>query len=417
MVLLAFWAAFGGTVLRIDVEGTIDPPVSQYVGLAIDRAHREGIDMLLLVLDTPGGLMSSTKEITGRIVNSDVPVAVYVYPRGARAASAGVFITMAAHVAAMAPGTHIGAAHPVALGMPSDTSAVMDGKITNDAVAWIRSLAQLRGRNTRWAEKAVRESASITAFEAESLGVIDFVAESFDDLLNRIKADPAKFPKLSRKIEPEATEIVKMEMTLPQRFLHTILNPNLAYLLLMLGLLGIYFEFQHPGAILPGVVGVLSLLSAAYAFQILPVNYVGILFIIAGIGMFILEVKVPGFGLLTAGGALALFLGSLMLTSGNPPELRISLWTILPTVAFVVLLFVFVVTKALMIQRKKPATGLEGLLGEIGEVIDDIPEGGEGKVLVHGEIWNARSNKALPRGTKVRVVAVQRMTITVEEEK
>ncbi len=406
--------AFAGDVVILDFAGAVDPPSAQYILSGIERAEDIQAELLLMVMDTPGGLMSSTRDIVGAILNSEVPVAVFVYPRGARAASAGVFIAMAAHISAMAPGTHIGAAHPVGIGIGTDTSTVMREKVTNDAVAWLRSLAQLRGRNQNWAERAVKYSESLTAAEAESIGVIDLIARSIDALLDSISGREVALGDTTKTLELSDATPVRLNMSVPQKVLHTILNPNIAYLLLILGLLGIYFEFQHPGAVFPAVIGVIALLSAIYAFQILPVNYIGILLIVAGLVMFILEVKVPGFGILTSGGIIALLLGSFMLTSGNTPEFRISWWTIIPTVAFVALFFIFVVAKAMLAQRRKPSTGAEGMVGERGEALDDIAEGGYGKVLVHGEIWDARSVRPLRRGERVRVVKLKGMLLEVE---
>ena len=350
IVVFLFSFCSASDVFIVDFDGAVDPPSAQYVLSAIEQAVATDASLLLIILDTPGGLMSSMKQIVDGIVNSEVPVAVYVYPRGARAASAGLFITMAANIAAMAPGTHIGAAHPVSIGFGADTSKVMTEKVTNDAVAWLRSLAQIRHRNTEWLERAVKYSESITASEAESIGVIDFVASNVEELLEKISEMEIIIDDTTITVDVKSADTVKISMSFQQKVLHTILNPNIAYLLLILGLLGIYFELQHPGVIAPGVVGVISLLSAIYAFQILPVNYIGVLLIITGIVMFILEVKVPGFGVLTSGGIIALLLGSFMLTSGNAPELSVDWWTIVPTVAFVALFFIFVVAKALLAQ-------------------------------------------------------------------
>lgn len=403
-------------VVILDFDGAVDPPLAQYIQSGINRAQQLNAELVLITMDTPGGLLSSTKDIVDVILSSSVPVAVFVYPDGARAASAGVFLMMSAHIAAMSPGTHIGAAHPVAIGLGSDTSAVMREKATNDAIAWLRSLAQIRNRNQQWAERAVRYSEAITAIEAESLGIVDIIASNIEELLEKISGDTVTVKDTAVVLHLSEAEFIRIDMSLQQRVLHTLLNPNIAYLLLILGLLGIYFEFQHPGAIFPGVIGVISLLSAIYAFQILPVNYIGILLIIAGIAMFILEVKVPGFGILTSGGIIALLLGSFMLTSGNAPELRINWWTIIPTVAFVALFFIFVVAKALAVQRKKPATGVRGMIGEIGELSVGIPDGKTmGKVLVHGEIWNARADGEIPAGTTVKVKKVDRMVLWVEK--
>jgi len=408
---------FGGSVVTLTINGAIDPPVARYIDYGIDEAHKSGAEIIVILLDTPGGLMSSTESIVDKILHSDIPISVFIYPTGAKAASAGVFISMSSHIAAMAPGTHLGAAHPVSIGVGtgSDTSAVMMNKVTNDAVAWLKSLAQLRGRNEDWAEQAVRHSESIIATEAESMNVIDLIIDDINALLDTLHGDTVIIDNDTLELSLVNAVIEKINMTIPQKFLHIILNPNIAYLLMMLGILGIYFEFQNPGAIFPGVIGVLSILSAAYAFQILPVNYIGIIFLLAGVAMFILEFNIPGFGLLTTGGVIAMLLGSFMLTSGSPPEFAINWWTIIPTVAFVAFFFIFVVAKALMIQRKKSATGLEGLVGEIGEVSVDIPDRGYGKIMVHGEIWNAEANEFIARGTDVKVIKANGMTLFVEK--
>lgn len=407
------------SVALLHIDGPIDPPVATYISTAFERAQDMGAKAIIITLDTPGGLLSATRDIVDDILSSSVPVVVFVYPAGARAASAGVFITTAAHVAAMAPGTHIGAAHPVFVGPGSDTSSVMKEKVTNDAVAWLKSLAKLRHRSHKWAYDVVLESKSFTADEAESLGIIDLVVKNLDELLDSLANFEFYEGDTKNTLELNSPSLFELNMTLPQKFLHNVLNPNVAYLLFILGLLGLFFEFQHPGMIAPGVIGTIALLCAVYAFQVLPVNYVGILLIIAGIVMFILEVKLPGFGLLTAGGIISMLLGSFMLTSGNPPELRIDWWTIVPTVVFVALFFVFVVAKALLIQTKKPATGVEGLVGEVGEVTVEITPDSPGKVFVHGEIWNAKSKFKLPRGSLCRVDRVEGMTLWVvpaEEE-
>ncbi len=401
-------------ILVLNLNGAIDPPTVQYVVSGLQKAKMDDFNLVLIILDTPGGLLSSTKDITDAILNSAVPVAVFVHPDGARAASAGVFIMTAAHIAAMSPGTHIGAAHPVSIGFGSDTSRIMLEKVANDAVAWLRSMAQIRGRNQDWLERAVRYSESITAAEAESMNAIDIVAVDVEDLIRKIAELREKTGDTTRYPDVVHEKQVKLKMSIPQKFLHTILNPNIAYILLLMGLVGIYFELQNPGYILPGVVGVISLMSAIYAFQILPVNWVGILLIMAGIIMFILEVKMPGFGLLFSGGIIALLLGSFMLTSGNPPEFQISWSTIIPAIAFLVLFFIFVVAKAILIHKRQAYTGNEGLVGEIGEVTVEIPEMGKGKVQIHGELWNAKATKTIPKGAEVKVTKVDGMTIWVE---
>ena len=404
-----------GTILVLDFEGTVDPPMATYITRGIDRANLENAEAVLIVMDTPGGLLSATKSIVQKILNSRVPIIVYVYPSGSRAASAGAFIVIASHVAAMAPGTRIGAAHPVGIGMFSDTSAVMREKVTQDAAAWIRSIAKLRGRNVSVAQEFVLSSQSITASEALKLGVIDTMAKSIDELLQMLEGKVVTVNDEPDTLHTARANIVEIKMPPQQKFLHKILDPNIAYLLLMLGLLGIAIELQHPGAVVPGVVGVISILCAMYAFQILPVNYVGVLLIIAGIIMFILEVKMPGFGVLFTGGLVSILFGSFMLTASNEPALRIDWWTIIPVVAFFSVLFLFIVTKAVLIHRKPPKTGMEGLVGEMGEVIEHISPKKTGRIFVHGEIWNARSNQNIKRGEKVKVIGVKGLVLEVEK--
>lgn len=402
-------------VLILEIEGPIDPPIEKYIKAGIDKAIIDNYTFVLIIMDTPGGLMSSTKGIVDKIIQSSVPIGVFIFPEGARAASAGAFISMASHISAMAPGTHIGAAHPVTIGFGhQDTSKVMSEKATNDAIAWMKTLAQLRGRNTQWAERVVKHSEAVTAQEALNEGIIDFVAKDIDDFLSKSHGCRALTKNDTLEIELINPIIKKFPMPFTQKFLHDLLNPNIAYLLLIIGLLGLYFELQHPGTLFPGVAGTICLLSAIYAFQILPINYVGVLLIIAGVIMFILEVKLSGFGLLFAGGLISLMLGSFMLTSGNPPEFSIDWKVIVSAIAVLAIFFVFIVTKVLMTMKKKALTGIEGIVGEIGEVSVDIEADKIGKVLVHGEIWNARADQHIKKGTQVKVVKVQGMTIWVD---
>ncbi|MCD6595734.1 nodulation protein NfeD [bacterium] len=414
ILLFVFTPLFSSDIIVLTIDGAIDPPIAEYICGGIEQANNSNSRLILILLDTPGGLMSSMKNIVNCIIHSDIPVSVFVYPKGARAASAGVFISMSSNIAAMAPGTHLGAAHPVSIGIGSDTSSTMKEKVTNDAIAWLRSLAQLRKRNPDWAERTVKFSESITASEAESLKIIDLTADNIDDLIAKINHRKIAVGDTTTELDIDNPHLIYVDMNIPQKFLHTILNPNLAYLLLILGLVCIYLELQHPGAILPGVLGVISLFSAFYAFQILPVNYIGVLFIIAGIIMFILEIKIPGFGLLTTGGIVSMLFGSFMLTSGASPEMRIDWWTIVPTVLFIALLFIFVIAKALLIQTKKVATGYDGLIGEIGEVIQDISPDSIGKISAHGEIWNAKSDESIKKGEQVEIVKINGMLVRVK---
>ncbi len=418
LIIALFGLSMSSEVIILELDGNVDPPMAGYLSKGIKKANVQNAELILIIIDTPGGLLTATKDIVDDILRSNVPVVAFVYPTGARSASAGVYITMASHVAAMAPGTRIGAAAPVAMGTPgTDTSSTMMEKITNDAVAWIRSLAAHRSRNEGWAEDAVRKSVSITAEEAFELGVIEIIAKNIDELLKELDSLEIEIGDTVKILDTKHLNKKRIIMSLQEKFLHNILNPNVAYLLLMAGLLGLYLELHNPGAVLPGVVGVISILGAAYAFQILPVNYVGILLIIAGIIMFILEVKMPGFGLLFGGGLVSLVLGSFMLTSSNEPALRIDLWTILPTILIIALFFAFIVFKAIKTQKKRPITGLESIIGEIGEVEIEISPEQKGKVFVHGEIWNAKADRNIPKGATVKVVDVKQMILKVEETK
>ena len=418
LIIALFGLSMSSEVIILELDGNVDPPMAGYLSKGIKKANVQNAELILIIIDTPGGLLTATKDIVDDILRSNVPVVAYVYPTGARSASAGVFITMASHVAAMAPGTRIGAAAPVAMGTPgTDTSSTMMEKITNDAVAWIRSLAAHKNRNEEWAEDAVRKSVSITAEEAFELGVIEIIAKNIDELLKDLDSLEIEIGDTVKILDTKHLNKKRIIMSLQEKFLHNILNPNVAYLLLMAGLLGLYLELHNPGAVLPGVVGVISILGAAYAFQILPVNYVGVLLIIAGIIMFILEVKMPGFGLLFGGGLVSLVLGSFMLTSSNEPALRIDLWTILPTILIIALFFAFIVFKAIKTQKKRPITGLASSIGEIGEVEIEISPEQKGKVFVHGEIWNAKADSNIPKGTTVKVVDVKQMILKVEETK
>jgi membrane-bound serine protease (ClpP class) len=337
------------------------------------------------------------------------PVIVHVSPSGARAASAGVMITLAADIAAMAPGTNIGAAHPVNLGQKKMEDTMAE-KVVNDMVAYTKSIAEKKGRNAQWAEQAVRESVSVTEKEALELNVIDLVAEDLDDLLEKIHG---------RTIEGKGTLHTKgvgrviLTESIRDKILKTLSDPNIAYLLMMIGLAGLYFEFSHPGAIFPGVIGAMCLILAFFAFQTLPVNYAGILLIALAIVLFILEMKITSYGLLSLGGIVALFLGSIMLFEGTAPEMRLSWRVLVPTVGLVSGFFIVIAGLVFRSQMSKPMTGERGLIGEIGVAKSSLDP--EGKVFVHGEIWNAVATETIEVGTKVRVVAVDRLVVTVEK--
>jgi len=414
-------STFAGVVHKIRIDGVINPVSSKFMIKAVDRAEADEAEALVIELDTPGGLYEATRDIVKRFLAADVPIIVYVSPSGARAGSAGVFITLASHIAVMAPGTNIGAAHPVTIGgggipgqgKPDSTaSSVMNDKITNDATALIRSIAEQRGRNMEWAEKAVRESDAIIATEALKKGVIDLIAADLDTLLRAIDGRIVKLAKGEKKLETLKARIREFEMNWRERFFNRISDPNIAYIFMMLGIYGLIYELASPGSIFPGVVGVICLLLAFFAFQALPVNLVGVLLIIFGIILLLLEIKVPSFGLLTVGGAAALLLGSLMLIDTDIPVLKISLKVIMPTVVFTVLFAIFAVGMGLKAQSRKVTTGQEGLIDEIGEALTDLDP--KGNVLVNGEYWNAQASETISKGDSIKVKTVKKMLLFVE---
>jgi len=400
----------------ITINGVISPVSADFILKSLKKAEEEKVQCFIIQLDTPGGLMESMRDIVKGELNADIPVVVYIAPGGARAASAGVFITLAAHIAAMSEGTNIGAAHPVMIGgFPGgagDTSQTMMDKVTNDAVAYIQSIAEKRGRNAEWAKEAVLQSVSITAREALELGVIDTVVLSIGELLTYL--DGKEVEVLSGKVSltTKNAEINRIEMGLRYRILDKITEPNIAYLLLLLGLYGLIFELSNPGAIFPGVVGAISLILAFLAFQMLPINYAGLALMALSIILFILEIKVTSYGLLSIGGVISLLLGSLMLFESADPLMRVSWKVIIPTIIFTVLFFFFSIGFAIKAQRRTPVTGTSGLVGLTGITRTDLEP--EGQVLVHGEIWKAMSDQNIPKGSTVRVVDVKGMVIRVE---
>lgn len=397
-----------------EVQGVINPVTAEFMERVMDQAEKDRVDLLVFTLDTPGGLDESMRIIVKRLLATRIPVCVYVYPPGARAASAGAFITLAAPIAAMAPGTNIGAAHPVAIGAGGEMDTVMAEKVLNDAVAYIKSIARKRGRNEEWAERAVRESESATAKEALELGVIDLVAENLEDLLEKLDGDTVRLNGEERILKLDNPEIRRIRMGVRERILAVIANPTVAYLLLIIGFYGLIFELSNPGSILPGVLGAIALFLALYSFQVLPVNYAGVLLIILAMILFFAEVKIQSHGMLGVGGAIALILGSLMLFETGSPFFRISWSAIGVVVALTVLFFFFVIAKAVQAQRRKPVTGVEGLVGEVGVARTRITPEREGTVLVHGELWVARSSLPIEKGEEVRVVKIEGLRLYVE---
>jgi membrane-bound serine protease (ClpP class) len=354
------------------------------------------------------------RQIVKKIMTSKVPVVVYVAPSGSRAASAGVFITMAAHVAAMAPGTNIGAAHPVSIGLGAKVDSVMAGKMVNDAAAYARSIAGKRGRNAEWAEDAVRESVSISETEALKLHVIDLVAPSLTALLDSLDGRAVAIEEKTVALHTKGAAIVEMKMSWSDRLLAVITNPNIAYVLFMLGLLGLYFELSTPGAVLPGVVGAICLILAFFAFQVLSVSYTGVLLIILAIVLFIVDVKAATHGALTVGGLVAMTIGSIMLFNDPDPALRASLQVIVPVVLVTGAFFVVGVWLSIRSLRRKPTTGGGALVGQEGDARTPIDAKG-GRVFVAGTHWNAFSDGQIAEGKRVRVVEVKGMSLKVEE--
>ena len=403
-------------VFTIEVDGIINPATAKFIVDSIDQATQQGAQCLIIQLDTPGGLMDSMRMIVKKELASTIPIIVYVAPSGARAASAGVFVTMAAHIAVMAPSTHIGAAHPVTLGGgEGKESKTMTEKIVNDTVSYIKTIAKNRGRNVDWAEKAVVKSVSITEEEAVKLNVVDFITPDLQSLLTKIDGRIVKFDGVTRTLQTKGVQPQPIQMSWREKLLDIISNPTIAYIFLMLGIYGIFFELSSPGAILPGVVGGIFLILAFYALQMLPVNYAGLALIFFGIILFIAEIKVVSHGLLAVGGVISLFLGSMMLFHSPVEYMRVSLSVIIPAVIVSAAFFIFAVTKAINARLKKPTTGMEGLIGEVGIV--STPISPEGKVSIHGEFWNAVSDQSqnIDQGDKVQVIGADNLKLKVKK--
>jgi membrane-bound serine protease (ClpP class) len=450
--------ANSATVSHIVVDGAISPVSADYIEGQVEKAQADGFDLVVLQLDTPGGLVTSTRQIVKVILGSRIPIAVYVAPPGARAASAGVFITMAGHVAAMAPGTNIGAAHPVNMGggnplvpkeekkdagrstqdaednkenkekgseletqnsepeseAPASNDAdVMGQKILNDTVAFARSIAERQGRNADWAEKAVRESVSVTEKEALALNVIDIIAEDMDELLAAMDGMTVTVSGEELVLAVKGATVVERPMGFRHRVLSALSDPNVAYILMMLGIYGLFFELANPGVILPGVLGGIFLILAFFSFHVIPFNYTGFLLILVAVILFILEVKVVSYGMLTIGGIASLFLGSIMLFDSAEPYYKLSISLVVGVTIFTALFFIVGLGIAIRIHRRKPTTGVEGLVGESGVATTALAP--EGTIKVHGEIWKGISDGNIEAGSRVRVTAVKGMLLTVEE--
>ena len=401
--------------LVAELDGIIHPISSEYLNAAIDQADTSGASVVIFILRTPGGLLESTRAIVSRMITSRAPVVVFVAPSGARAASAGFVITIAADVAVMAPGTHIGAAHPVSgSGQPVDET--MAKKAASDTAAYARSLAEARGRNVALAADAVLESRAFTEREALQAvpPLIDFTAQSLEDLFRQLDGRTVtRFDGRTVTLRTADVEIVRVDMSRRQRFLSAIAHPQIAYLLLTLGALGLTIELWSPGAIVPGVVGGLCLLLAFFALQILPVSTTGVLLVLFGLGLLILELKVPSFGILGVGGTISLLIGSIMMTR-EIPGVAVGLHVIVPVVLGVAAIVLFLGRLALVSQGRPPATGTHALIGEEGRARAALVPDAPGQIDVHGEIWRALSREPIPAGAKVRVVDVTGLTLLVE---
>lgn len=402
-----------GRIVVVEVSGAINPVVAEFVTDEITEANRAKEELIVIRMDTPGGLDTSMRQIIKGILNSTVPVATFVGPSGSRAASAGTFITIASHIAAMAPGTNIGAAHPVNLmGGGGKESSTMEAKIVQDASAYIRSLAEKRGRNAQWAELAVAKSVSISAEEATKLNVIDLIAANVEALVLALDGREIKIDSTSVTLKTVDREIVYHAMNQRQKILDTISNPNVAYILMMLGLVGLYFELSNPGLILPGVIGGISMILALYAMQTLPINYAGLMLIVLGLILFIVELNVMSFGLLSAGGVISILLGSLMLIDSDDPAMQISKTVLIPTLGVFIAVSLGILYLAAKSQRHRAISGAEGLIGAEGVVKAELNPAGS--VLIHGEIWNAEGSGNISAGEKVIVSAVEGLKLKVK---
>ncbi|MZG31213.1 MAG: nodulation protein NfeD [Nitrospinae bacterium] len=403
-------------VVVVKISGAINPAVAEYVSHEISQANTEMDALIVLHMDTPGGLDTSMRQIIKKIQKSEVPVASFVAPSGSRAASAGTFITIASHIAAMAPGTNIGAAHPVNMmggGGDSEQAKTMEKKVVNDAAAYIRSLAEHRKRNAHWAELAVVNSVSISAEEALKLNVIDLVANDVKALVLAVNGRKVQVVTGDVTLKTENLEIIYHEMNPRQKMLDIISNPNVAYILMMVGMVGLYFELSNPGLILPGVIGAISLILALYAMQTLPINYAGLLLILLGAILFIAEISIMSYGLLSVSGVISIFLGSTMLIDSEDPAMQISRAILYPTLGLTIVLSIGIIVLATRTRNLRKLGGMEGMIGETGLVKESLNL--HGSVLVHGELWEAESDTQVNEGEMVRVDSIEGLKIKVSK--
>jgi membrane-bound serine protease (ClpP class) len=404
-------------VYVITIDGSINPSTSDYVHKSIEEAKSKNAECLIIQLNTPGGLLKSTRYIVTDLLTSPIPVIVFVSPSGSQAASAGVFITLASNIAVMAPGTNIGASHPVSTQGGMDST--MSEKVTNDAAAFIRSISEKRKRNVHWAEDAVRKSVSITETEALKDSVIDLIANDVNDLLQKVDGREVETSTGKKILSTKNYTIVNYEEGWFQKILGVISDPNIAYIFMMIGIWGIILEFYHPGGILPGVVGVICVVLGLYGLHTLPINYAGLALIILAIILFIAEIKIISHGMLTVGGVICLFIGSMMLIDTSlslESAVQISMGVIVTTVIVIASLFALLAWLVLKAHRRKAMTGESGMLGEIGEVLTDFVNGA-GSVKVLGEIWSAESAEVpdLVQGSKVRIINIHDLTLKVQK--
>ncbi len=410
-------------IVNLSVNGIIGPATDDYIQRAIEKATELNAELIILQIDTPGGLSRSMRGIVKNIANSVIPVASYVSPTGARAASAGTYILYASHIAAMSPGTNIGAATPIQLGGGSPLSSPLSDqdpnkedpakiKAVNDAVAYIQGLAQLHDRNAEWAEKAVREGVSIPSEEALKLNVIDLIASNTQDLLKQIDGRSVIVLQNRQTLNTSAASLISITPDWRSRLLSVITNPNIAYILMLIGIYGLILEFYNPGAILPGTIGAISLLLALYAFQLLPINYAGMALIVLGISLMVAEAFEPSFGMLGIGGTIAFIIGSVILIDTDLPGFGIELSIIITFAVISVVVFIILIGLALKSQARPVVSGIEGLIGEQATVLEDFEQ--QGTVSVHSEHWQASSAAPLKKGERVKIIAVRNLLLLVE---
>ena len=401
-------------IVVVKISGAINPAVAEFVSQEIHQANKEKQALIVLNMDTPGGLDTSMRQIIKKIQSSHVPVASYVSPSGSRAASAGTFITIASHIAAMAPGTNIGAAHPVnMMGGNNEQESTMDKKVVNDAAAYIRSLAELRNRNSHWAELAVVKSVSISAEEAKRLNVIDLIAGNVKALILAIDGREIQTTSGPMTLKTGRLEIVYHEMSPRLKMLDIISNPNVAYVLMMIGVVGLYFEMSNPGLVFPGVIGAVSMVLALYAMQTLPIDYAGLLLVLLGALFFIAEIGVMSYGLLSIAGVVSIFLGSTMLIDSDDPAMQISQSILYPTLGLTIVFSIGIIVFATQTRNLKMQGGAEGMLGETGIVKENLNP--HGRVLVHGELWEAECEGEIMEGEHVIVESVEGLKVRVKK--